>query len=402
MIDFPVTRDAAVERLEAFLPHAGNAYAARRNYDVPGHPHVSVLSPYIRHRALTEEEVISAVLQNHSASAAQKFVEEVFWRTYWKGWLEMRPSVWQSYRASLSSAWDRVQTESGLRAEWEAACMGETGIAPFDHWAMQLVEENYLHNHARMWFASIWIFTLRLPWELGADFFLRHLLDGDPASNTLSWRWVAGLQTNGKNYVARASNIAKYTEGRFDPGSQLAPDPAPLEGPPHPEKEVLILEAAWDRAKRTGLLVTEEDMSPGWLLDAGLDPAAMAHLDGPSRRSPLETSDSVSTFVSALLDDAVSRLSEPSQPLYGPDDIVEWATSAKLDQVVTSYIPVGPCAERLAGLDSRLAENGIALRQPARPYDAMAWPKATAGFFKFKENIPRFLKAMQDQKHKAA
>ncbi len=75
----------------------------------------------------------------------------------------------------------------------------------------------YLHNHARMWFASIWIFTLRLPWVLGADFFMRHLCDGDPASNTLSWRWVAGLHTRGKTYLARASNIATYTGGRFTP-----------------------------------------------------------------------------------------------------------------------------------------------------------------------------------------
>ena len=50
-----------------------------------------------------------------------------------------------------------------------------------------------MHNHVRMWFASIWIFTLNLPWQLGADFFMQHLLDGDPASNTLSWRWVAGI-----------------------------------------------------------------------------------------------------------------------------------------------------------------------------------------------------------------
>ena len=62
-----------------------------------------------------------------------------------------------------------------------------------------------------MWFASIWIHTLELQWELGADFFLKHLLDGDPASNTLSWRWVAGIHTKGKNYIARKSNIEKYS-----------------------------------------------------------------------------------------------------------------------------------------------------------------------------------------------
>ena len=62
-----------------------------------------------------------------------------------------------------------------------------------------------------MWFASIWIFTLNLPWELGANFFYKNLLDADPASNTLSWRWVAGLHTEGKFYLARQENIEKFS-----------------------------------------------------------------------------------------------------------------------------------------------------------------------------------------------
>ena len=73
----------------------------------------------------------------------------------------------------------------------------------------ELKETNYLHNHARMWFASIWIFTLDLPWQLGAEFFMKHLYDGDAASNTLGWRWVAGIQTQGKNYLA--SDCLLYT-----------------------------------------------------------------------------------------------------------------------------------------------------------------------------------------------
>ena len=160
----------------------GRAYASERNYDRPGHEDVSRLSPYLRHRIVTEEEVLQAALVRHSASAAEKFIQEVYWRTYWKGWLEMRPSVWTMYQADVTAALNRVQTEGGLRAEWEAACRGATGIDAFDHWARELVETGYLHNHARMWFASIWIYTLNLPWALGADFFLRHLLDGDPAS----------------------------------------------------------------------------------------------------------------------------------------------------------------------------------------------------------------------------
>ena len=112
---------------------------------------------------------------------------------------------------------NQLVTQSGLRQACELACFGQTGIECFDTWARELTTTGYLHNYARMWFASIWIFTLKLPWQLGPDFFLRHLLDGDTASNTLSWRWVAGLQTVGKTYLARAANISRYTGGRFKP-----------------------------------------------------------------------------------------------------------------------------------------------------------------------------------------
>jgi len=181
--DFIPTRTAALEKLARFVPYAGAEYAKRRNYDLGAgrHSHVSTLSPYLRHRLITEEEVLQAVLARHSLHAAEKFVQEVFWRTYWKGWLEMRPSVWTEYEIARSDAWNAVQTQSGLRSLWEDACSGQTGIDAFDTWARELVETGYLHNHARMWFASVWVFTLRLPWALGADFFLRHLLDGDVA-----------------------------------------------------------------------------------------------------------------------------------------------------------------------------------------------------------------------------
>ena len=79
-----------------------------------------------------------------------------------------------------------------------------------------------------MWFASIWIFTLNLPWQLGANFFMKHLYDGDAASNTLSWRWVAGLQTIGKHQVATSSNISKFTNGKYRPNN-LNEDAEPME-----------------------------------------------------------------------------------------------------------------------------------------------------------------------------
>ena len=223
------TRQAALECLRAFLPQAGRAYAANRNFDLgpQDRTNVSGLSPYIRHRLILEEEVLPATLQRHSLSTAAKFLQEVFWRTYFKGWLEQRPLVWTRYRTELEALVQRLEKDDSLRERYTRAVEGETGIQCFDSWATELLRTGYLHNHARMWFASIWIFTLDLPWQLGADFLYRHLLDGDPASNTLGWRWVGGLHTQGKTYLARASNIARYTHSRFNPQGQLA-----AEGPP--------------------------------------------------------------------------------------------------------------------------------------------------------------------------
>jgi len=390
--DHPATRSEALTRLSRFVPLAGRDYAAKRNYDVPGHPHVSVLSPYIRHRQITEEEVLEAVLGRYAPSTAQKFIQEVFWRTYWKGWLQLRPTVWASYQNGVKAALDRVATEGGLRSEWEAACKGETGIDAFDHWARELVETGYLHNHARMWFASIWIFTLRLPWELGADFFLRHLLDGDPASNTLGWKWVAGLQTLGKNYVARSSNIARYTEGRFNP-SGLADNPAPLDGAPHPARMAPPESDDVDPSLRTGLLLHEDDLSPGYVLSS-ISPRATASILSTQGRSPLEPSPAVAAFSADAIRDATTRFADRigtvTHPTSDIEDIVDWAQSNDLQQVVTPFAPIGPASDQLALLAGKLPD-GIRLAQVIRPYDATCWPAATAGFFKFKERIPKFI-----------
>ena len=392
---FPPSRTAALEKLSAFVPKAARDYAAQRNYDrgPARHDNVSTLSPYIRHRLLTEAEVIEAVLGRYSLSSADKFVQEVFWRTYWKGWLEMRPAVWGGYQQGLLRALDQVQTQSGLRSEWEAACRGETEIDCFNHWARELVETGYLHNHARMWFASIWIFTLRLPWELGADLFLRHLYDGDPASNTLSWRWVAGLQTQGKNYAARASNISKYTEGRFSPLYQLTSNPEPLDGPPHPPRMEAPTGDHLDPAKPSVLLLHEDDLSPGWLFELGLKPLATATLDATGQISPLHPSPQVKAFKSSLMQDCTSRWSASLGPLAlgltSAEQIEDWAKTVGAAQIVTPYAPVGPVAMVLNDI------RALPVIRPLRDFDRRAWPYATAGFFKFKEKIPHLVGAMK-------
>ncbi len=381
---FDPTHTAALTRLQRFIPRAGRDYASKRNFDDAAH--VSSLSPYIRHRIIAEDAVLRATLARHSPQAAEKFIQEVYWRTYWKGWLEQRPSVWTAYRADLNAAINRVQTESGLRNEWEAACKGETGIECFDHWARELAATGYLHNHARMWFASIWIFTLRLPWTLGADFFMRHLLDGDPASNTLSWRWVGGLQTVGKTYLARPDNIAKYTNGRFDPEG-LATFATPLEGTPHPARSPLPASGTTSSKARVGLILTEEDLSPGWLLDR-VTPIATAVVQTTAARCPLAVSPRVTEFVHDAMTDCHARFSGRLGPVsvLEPEALPDWIAAHDIEQLVTSYLPVGPTADAL---------NQTDMVQIMRPFDADAWPHATHGFFRFKEKIPQLLKGLE-------
>lgn len=397
---FEPTRAAALERLSAFLPHAGRTYAAKRNYDLGPKRHtdtVSCLSPYLRCRLLTETEVLQAVLARHSYSSAEKFIQEVYWRTYWKGWLEMRPAVWDQYLTALSRRWDEVQTQAGLRARREAACKGETGIDCFDFWAQELASIGYLHNHSRMWFASIWTFTLELPWELGADFFLRHLLDGDPASNTLGWRWVAGIQTPGKTYLARTSNISKFTEGRFHPKWQLASEAPALQGlqlpdarPPRPTEPPVP-------SLKTGLLLHEEDLSPSFLLDQ-LQPACVAVLLPQTTIGPLTPAPKVSAFRRAAQTDALSRMSLANQGtvrVNSARSIFDWAQAEGLEQIITAYAPVGPTATILSQVAAM--HEAPSIRRVQRAYDANAWPHATRGFFAFKKHIPEMIEGLSKQ-----
>ena len=201
----------AVKNLNYFVDNDILNYSSTRNYDFGPNKrnNVSMLSKFISHRIISEYDVINTALSKNSYPSIEKFIQEVFWRIYWKGWLEHRPSVWDDYYNFNHDNYDFETYHDAENANTKIDC--------FNHWMTELKDTNYLHNHTRMWFASIWIFTLKLPWELGANLFMKYLYDGDAASNTLSWRWVAGLQTAGKHYVATSQNIFKYTKQRFKP-----------------------------------------------------------------------------------------------------------------------------------------------------------------------------------------
>ncbi|MBY0612755.1 MAG: deoxyribodipyrimidine photolyase [Beijerinckiaceae bacterium] len=393
---FEPTREAGLRQLRAFLPNAGRRYAEQRNFDFGAdkRDNVSVLSPYLRHRLVTEREVAAAVLERHGPQAPFKFLQEVFWRTYWKGWLEAHPDVWQRYRATLETL--HHDMPSGLRKAVESATAGMTGIDAFDHWVHELNETGYLHNHARMWFASIWVFTLRLPWELGAEFFLHHLIDGDPASNTLSWRWVAGLQTKGKTYLATADNISRYTEGRFAPQS-LATRAVPLDEPPLAAARPLPLGDQLPRGEDFVLLLCEEDLGIETL---GLDKARIRTIGLTSiedRRTLAGASPGVKTFTQGALEDtaARSRALFPDAPvmLAKPDSLIDWLQSTGIKLLVTPYCPVGPAQEALDALRDEIERLGVRRLSIRRSWDSHAWPHAGKGFFQLGNNIPRILDA---------
>jgi deoxyribodipyrimidine photo-lyase len=373
------TRAAGLARLAAFTPSMGKSYAAHRNEDHgPGAHHaVSGLSPWLRHRLVTEEETVAAAVSAHGAKNAEKFIQEVLWRTYWKGWLEQHPSVWRDYTAAVAEIGAKGANDV---AEVEA---GRTGIACMDAWARELVETGYLHNHARMWFASIWCFTLRLPWQLGADLFLRHLLDADAASNTLSWRWVAGLQTRGKPYVARAENIARYTGGRFNPVGELNEAPLPLQaGPPEP---IVALPAPQTPPRgRVALLLHEDDLMAETLPIGDAQVVAIGGFAVPEARSPAGCAPRAAAWVRGALDDGLDRASRHfSVPAVQAEDIAAWADLAGCKTVITPYAPSGWTADWLAANERDLAGRGIGLHRICRSWDSERWPHATRGFFAF-------------------
>ena len=404
-VDWVATRQVGLQRLENFLPRAGRTYARTRNFDLGpmDRSNISCLSPWLRHRLILEQEVISATLTRHSLHAAEKFMQEVFWRAYFKGWLEQHPGIWSSYRSELQRLLDLLPSDGQLSARYQTAIEARTGIECFDAWARELVETGYLHNHSRMWFASIWIFTLKLPWQLGADFFYRYLLDGDPASNTLSWRWVGGLHTKGKTYLARSSNISRFTNGRFDPAGQLVAATTPLADDGPAVITALRPTDVLNQALPYGLLITEEDCHPE-SLDFKSNPVGVMGLAATNQRSPLPVGERAAIFARCAVEDAISRAeaqfeidrfeSSRLEADDWTDQLTEFATASNIKNIVTSYAPAGPVAERLASARPQLAAAGIQLVEIRRAYDEAAWPHATKGFFKLKAKIPKLIEGL--------
>ena len=374
---------ASEAELNRFLAQNLKQYSRLRNFDFgpDKRNNVSQLSKYISHRVIDEYNVVRATLGVSTFERAEKFVQEVFWRVYWKGWLEHRPTVWSDFVAFDQQ--DKLSSQKDNK-NYLAAINGETGIECFDFWARELRNTNYLHNHARMWFASIWIFTLGLPWQAGAQFFLKHLLDGDAASNTLGWRWVAGIQTMGKCYLARAENISKFTGERFD-NARLNERALPLV-----DEKVHVVQPIdyeiFTKQKFETLLIMDSNLN---MLNSSetknYKKIYVMSLANASRQ--IAISQSVVEFKQNLIKTAAQK--HPH---------CEVLDSREAKQVLGKMPGCDVCypfiGENLDFLHRSNYVWNIDLNFLRHHEDLFCWQFATKGFFNFKKNIPAIIKTL--------
>tara|TARA_B100000614_G_scaffold89145_1_gene80716 strand:- start:714 stop:1841 length:1128 start_codon:yes stop_codon:yes gene_type:complete len=362
-------KKANQEKLD-FIQKGLKDYSSQRNYDFgpKSRENISNLSKYISHRIINEYDLIREILSQYSLQKVDKFVQEVFWRVYWKGWLEHRPEVWKDFVNS---------SPTYSEEDYMKAINGETGIECFDDWVNELKKENYLHNHTRMWFASIWIFTLNLPWELGARFFMKHLFDGDAASNTLSWRWVAGIQTQGKNYLARESNIRKFTNQRYI-NATLNENALPLESyKVYSIKEVRELHT---KQKYKNIVLFESDLNLSQRISffENYENVFLLLLDNKNRN--IKLNEKVLNFKSSLQEAFMKEISN--------SQIIDKDDFKKLNEEFDVIYPsVGENMDFL----SREIKNISKLHFIGLKEDIFCWKFSKKGFFNFKKNIPEVI-----------
>lgn len=207
----PPSRQAAQARITAIRPAD---YARTRNH-LEGA--VTGLSPYITHGLVTLPEVLAGVLSAHGPLPVQhKLVQELGWREFFRhAWAHRGDGILQSLHVG-------PRPDAAYLQEVPAdVCEARTGVPAIDQAVRTLYATGYLHNHARMWLASYLVHLRQVHWRVGADWMVAHLLDGDLASNHLSWQWIAGTGSH-KPYLFNADNVARFAPADWhSPGTVI-------------------------------------------------------------------------------------------------------------------------------------------------------------------------------------
>ena len=376
-MNFGTSRASAIEKLDKFVNQNLFEYSRLRNFDYGpnNRSNISCLSPYITHGIISELEVIKNSLSKFSFSKNEKFIQEVLWRTYWKGWLELRPAVWTDYLNELK----KIREEFKDNADYKKAIEGNTNIECFNEWVNELKENNYLHNHARMWFASIWIFTLELPWQLGAEFFMKHLYDGDAAANTLGWKWVAGIQTQGKNYLASEWNIKKFTNNRFS-NIKLNENAPPKTG----GKTYVASKLEFNNPqnlKEKNLLIFENNLSFEISDFKDQKFKKIFLISNKNENRTIKLSEKLMKFKSQLIKDQKMRLEEKSISC----EIIDLSEIQNINETFYGLYPT--VGENLDYINT----SNLKIEFLYRKLDQFSWQYCNKGFFNFKNYIPKII-----------
>jgi len=375
-MNFGTSRASAIEKLNKFVEQNLFEYSRLRNFDYgpEDRSNISCLSPYITHGVISELEVIKKSLSKFSFSKNEKFIQEVLWRTYWKGWLELRPNVWKDYLIELN----KIREEFKDNQNYRNAIDGKTNIECFNQWVNELKENNYLHNHTRMWFASIWIFTLELPWQLGAEFFMQHLFDGDAASNTLGWRWVAGVQTQGKHYLASEWNIKKFTNNRFN--NIKLKESAP---PKFSKKTYSIVKQDFRNKNidNQNLLIFENNLSFETTDFQNNKFKKIYIISNKNENRSIKLSEKVIQFKSLLIEDQKQRLKGNSIDC----EVVDITEIKNINESIIALYPT--VGENLDYLNLNVLKLDFLFRK----LDQFSWQYCNKGFFNFKNYIPKII-----------
>ena len=377
-MNFEPSRKSAVERLEKFIENNLIEYSKLRNFDFGENKrtNISCLSPYITHGSLTETEIINKVLKKHSFVKCEKYIQEILWRIYWRGWLELRPNVWSDYLTDLNNLKPNFKNNQN----YLNAINGKTNIECFNYWVDELKKQNYLHNHVRMWFASIWIFTLKLPWQLGAEFFMKYLYDGDSASNTLGWRWVAGIQTKGKNYVASEWNIKKFTNNKFN-NIKLNENPIPIKD----DRDYSVINKSFSNSALSNdkyLLIFDNNLSFEQSdFKNQLFKNVYFVFNGNETRQ-IKLDEKVINFKKSLIDSKIKDLKNKSLncKMINIQDL-----KSINENLLALYPTIG---ENLDYINSNNLKN---INFLFRKIDQYSWKYCNKGFFNFKNYIPKIV-----------
>ena len=368
---FETTRNKALEKLDNFINSEIVDYSFKRNFDYGPdlRGNVSCLSPYVSHRLITEYEIAKRVLRKHLYQRVDKYIQEIFWRVYWKGWLELRPRVWEDFIEDLNFIKEDEKVVNAIN--------GETNIECFNDWVKELKKFNYLHNHTRMWFASIWIFTLKLPWQKGAEFFMKYLYDGDAASNTLSWRWVAGLQTKGKNYSAQSWNITKFTNNKYK-NIKLVENAPPIID--NREYNIVPLNFNNDNNLNKNLIFFENDLNVETYNLKKYDNIYCVMLNNDSRRIKLE--EKVIRYKMEVINDQKKR--------FDKFKVIDEFELENILQDIKNLDVIYPCiGENMSFLKRISKKNKLNYNFILRDEDIFSWQFSNKGYFNFKANLPK-------------